>query len=400
MTKIGQKFYQIRVYTPSTYYDGIAPDSVVPILDIGSYSSKINSGLGEFNFTVERTIQNWNEIADIELGKIIELWVNDLDTSDYERQYVGYVSRISFTESAESRSMSVICLGYVSRLTLDIYKNGTTTTISETTEDPSTMIKNIIARLRDSADGNIPFLNYGSAPNSTVDDTGLSMDATFKQMTYFEAIEQCRKLSPANWWWKLGADNNFHFKRKPTEVDPVSGHFFAMGNLQTLNVGYSMEDIRNGVLIWDNSTDYRYLEDSVSIASFGRRIVRKTETNVDSTGAMDRVATSLIGESKDPRSVISLVVLDNNEFEKFGDGAGYDIESIKVGDTCRISGIAESARTFLSDNMLIVGVSITPTKAYVDVEVTDETMEKFLLNLKNDTQETEKTTIPDTYTAV
>jgi len=153
-------------------------------------------------------------------------------------------------------------------------------------------------------------------------------------------------------------------------------------------------------LIWDKATDYRYLEDSKSITDFGRRIERKVEANADSTGAMDRIANSFIGESKDPRSVISLVVLDNNEFEKFGDGAGYDIESIKVGDTCRISGIAESARTFLSDNMLIVGVTITPSKAYVDVEVTDETMEKFLLNLKKDTQETEKTTIPDTYTAV
>ena len=396
MTKIGQKNYQVRVYTPSTYYDGIAPDSVVPILDIESYSSKINSGLGELNFTVERTIQNWNEIADIELGKIIELWVNDLDTTDYERQYVGYVSRINFTESVDTRSMRVICLGYVSRLTLDIYKSGTTTTITEATTDPSTMFKNIVIKLRDSANGNIPFINFGSAPNSTIDDTLLSMDATFKQMTYFEAIEQCRKLAPANWWWKLGADNQFYFKAKP--IEPT--HFFAMGNLQTLNVGYSLENVRNGILIWDKATDYRYLEDSKSITDFGRRIERKVEANADSTGAMDRIANSFIGESKDPRSVISLVVLDNNEFEKFGDGAGYDIESIKVGDTCRISGIAESARTFLSDNMLIVGVMITPTRAYVDVEVTEETMAKFLLNLKNDTQETEKVTIPDTYTAV
>ena len=34
MTKIGQKNYQVRVYTPSTYYDGATPDNVVAILDI------------------------------------------------------------------------------------------------------------------------------------------------------------------------------------------------------------------------------------------------------------------------------------------------------------------------------------------------------------------------------
>ena len=408
--KIGQKNYQLKIFAHDTYGNSAVPESAIADARIFSYSQKLNAGMGVLQFQLERTIQDWNTAGDIEKNKVVELWVNDIDTSDYVRVYVGYVSDIQFLESRDKRTMDVTCLGFVSRLSRDILKNGTQTTLygdtttglstgsPSTSADPSLIFKAIVDRLRNSADGNIDFLNYGSAPNETVEDTDLAIETTFKQNTYLEALEECRKLAPANWFWNLDENNNFHFKRKPSKAT----HNFSFGNISILRVNDTMRDVINGVLLFDNDATYRYLEDSNSVANYGRRIERRIVPNADDTEAMDKVANSILGEFSQPRAIIQITVSDNNEGEATGGGvtAGYDIESIKVGETCRISGINEVAGVLLSDNMTILNVETQPTKAILDVEVRHKQIGDILIEDKKEQEDINKSGIPATYTAV
>lgn len=386
--KIGTKNYQIKVYDIDYTLETVIADA-----RIKHYKDRINSGLGEFVFNVERTLNDWTTLGNLELAKIIELWVNDTDTNDYVRVYSGYISRINFLQSTTKKTVTVTCLGFVSRLGSDIYKNGTTTSITETTTEPATIFKNIIDKLRDSANGNIPFLNYTP---SSLQDTNQSVSLKFESNTYLEALKRVLDLSPANWFWKLDQDNIFNFSQRPEVAD----HNFSMGHIETLQIDYSMEQIVNGVLTWDNDVVYRYVANSDSQALYGRRIQRETMPSATGVDAMDKQAQSILGEKATPRSSIIIVLADNNEFEKFGDLAGYDIESVKPGQTCRITGIDELSGSFLSKNMLIRSVTYYPTSAVLEVDIDREGIDDLLVNLKRDTDQIEKDGIPTSYTAV
>lgn len=386
--KIGTKNYLIKVFDIDYNLETVIADARIQF-----YKDKINSGPGEFVFDVERTLNDWTTLGNLALGKIIELSVNDNDTSDYVRVYSGYISRINFLQSTSKKKVSVTCLGFVSRLGLDIYKNGTTTTITETTEEPATIFKNIINKLRDSANGNISFLNY--TPDS-IKNTNLSVGIKFESDFYIEAINKVLSVCPANWFWKLDYDNIFTLSQKPAEAD----HIFSMGHIENLQIDYSMENIVNGVLVWDNDLIYRYIANSGSQSSYGRRIQKENMPGAEDTNAMDKKAQSIIGEQDEPRSSIVITLADNNEFEKFGDLAGYDLESVKPGQTCRISGIDETAGAFLSKDMIIRKVTYYPTSAVLEVDATREGIDDLLVNVLRETDQVEKDGIPTSYTAV
>ena len=118
------------------------------------------------------------------------------------------------------------------------------------------------------------------------------------------------------------------------------------------------------------------------------------------TDAMDKQAQSIIGEKAGPRSSVVIVLADNNEFEKYGDLAGYDIESVKPGQTCRLVGIGEASGAFMSKNMLIRKVIYYPTSAVLEVDINREGIDELLVNFKRGTIQIEKDGIPTSYTAV
>ena len=145
---------------------------------------------------------------------------------------------------------------------------------------------------------------------------------------------------------------------------------------------------------------YRFLKQQNSIDNFGRRIQRETMSSALGIDAMDKQAQSILGEKAKPRSSIIIVLADNNEFEKFGDLAGYDIESVKPGQTCRITGIDELSGSFLSKNMLIRKVTYYPTSAVLEVDIDREGIDDLLVNFKRETDQIEKDGIPNSYTVV
>lgn len=395
MAKIGQKNYTIQVYdkTYTTLQTIIADATVL------GFTAQINGGFQEMSFTLERDIQDWNSATNgaFALNNVCELKVQDLDSNTPLLIFNGYISKVTILQTPQKKTVTATVLGFSTRLQKDIYKDGTTATITHTTADPSTIFKAIITKLRDSANGNIPFLNFVDTGTPSVQTTGLSVTYAFRSMTYFDALEQCRKMSPPFWYWYIGTDKVFYFKTKPT----APTHKLFLGQIDTFQGEYSMEDIVNGVLIWDGGTAYRYLQDAASIAAYGRRIDRVQDSNNTGTDGMDKTALQEIGEKKDPRSIITIKVADNNEWEDINSNVGYDIESFQVGQTVSISGIAETAATgLLSPNMTIVRIQYYPTYAILDLELPAMELADYLADTKKSDDKAKKTTIPSTYTAV
>lgn len=395
MAKIGQKNYTIQVFDKT--YSTL--QTIIADATIQGFTSVINGGFQEMTFTLERSVQDWNSAANgaFALNNVCELKVQDMDSNTPLIIFNGYISKVSITQTPDKKSVTATVLGFSTRLTKDIYRNGTTTTITHSSADPSTIFKAIVDKLRDTANGNIPFLNYISTGTQSVATTGLSVSYAFRSMTFFDAIEQCRKMSPAFWYWYIGTDKNFYFQSKPT----APTHKLFLGQIDTFQADYSLEDIVNAVLIWDGSTNYRYLADAASIAAYGRRLDLVQDSNNTGTDGMDKTALQEIGEKKDPRSTIQIKVADNNEWEDINSNVGYDIESFRVGQTVSISGISETAASgLLSPNMTIVRIQYYPTYAILDLELPAMELSDYLAATKKSDDKAKKTTIPSTYTAV
>lgn len=394
--RIGTKNYQLRIFNINGYGAGAQPVSVLEDARISEFSASINGGLGDLSFDLERDIDDWIDFTAFEKGAPVELWVQDIDTDDFIRIYAGYIADRNFVVTRRSRTVSGTCLGWVSRMATDIYRSGTTTTISETAGDPAQMFRNIIHAFRASNGADLPFINYFTTPNPSVIDTARSVNADFQAMTYRDAAEQCRQLAPSNYWWGIDEHNVVHFKPRPIQAT----HIFGIGMIDRMVVRDSLQGVVNGALVWDGSTNLRFFEDAVSRNQFGRRVVFESVPNAENTAAMDARARNVVGEKKDPRPVLRITVSDNNEFDDSEDVPGYDIEKIKVGDTCLITGFPEGVTPFLSENMVIRRIRYAISKIELDIEVDPESFEEEFLKFKKETKAVEKDGLPTTYTAI
>ncbi len=377
------KLLQFKVYnTAGTYIKNWADASLI------SFSKRMNGGIGECVIDLARTINNWKDSADIDLNYRVQIYISDKDNG-YLKIYDGFISNITFNGDGVKEKTTVKCLGFIEKLAVDFYKNDTLTTIAETAADPSTMLKNIIYRLS-LENTELSFL--GCTPSS-IELTGLSFDYSFQAVTYLEAIEACLKLAPSNWYWFLDANNVFNFKSK--SISPV--HFFSLGgNISSYEIVNDMENVRNGVLIWNGAAVYRYLKDANSITDYGRRIEKIINSSVGTdTDTMDGIANAFIGEKRDPTIRLRLTIIDNNE-----NSNGYDIDSVQPGETCRVSGIPVG-NDFLDKNMIIRSVDYYIDKIVIEVEDwKQDKMEDILTKIDRSLVDKKTDGIATTYTAV
>ena len=80
--------------------------------------------------------------------------------------------------------------------------------------------------------------------------------------------------------------------------------------------------------------------------------------------AADQAGANFISDSKNPEIKVVCSIIDNN-----GNENGYDIESIKPGDTCSFYGFASNLNELFRDNMLITKVDYYLDRAEITVEV-------------------------------
>lgn len=356
------------------------------------FTKSINGGLGECIIKRVRNINNWNDDSDIGLNYIIKIYITDVDSTTQVKIYEGFISTISFIANGVEEFVEIHCLGYVARMAMDYYKNGTTITITETSADPSQMLKNIIVRMKAE---NSQLSNIGYTATS-IETTGLSLDYKFESMTYLDSINKCLELAPSNWYWYLDQNNVFYFKAKPSSS---THNFIFRTNIQSFEIDYSIENIVNETLIWDGQVagNYRSKVDTQSQNSYARRVKKLIMPNINAdVTSMDAIADSILEENRDPKVKGRVVIIDNNENTR-----GYNIESIEPGDTCNLIGVPVSAGSFLKTNLFIRSVTYSINSVIVEVEDwKPDKMEDIITNLNRDLSEERTTGIPTIYTQV
>ena len=362
------KKYFVKIYQPNGSYINTLSD-----VTFNGFTKLMNGGLGNCGFTLARKIDDFKELEEIYYNYRVEIYVIDKDTSSEGKKiYSGFIISYNPFIDGKKEGINFSCMGYWSKLTSSILKNGTAIEITYNSTDPAIMIKNIIDRYR--IETNNPIINY---TNQSITGTGTTTSYTFNSKTYAEAIEKSRQMSPSGFYYYLDTDNILHFDGKPS----LASHTFILGkHFKSINVEKTMDSVFNKIIFGNGDSIpqiFKLYSDSNSISLYDDRWLIEIDGRVTSSTTADAIGNWLLTKNKDPKIKTTIEIIDNNDNE-----SGYDIESIEPGQTCRILNVNSQLSSTFTDNMVITKIDYNLDSAKIELE-----SEKADINLGNKIKE-------------
>lgn len=341
------------------------------------FTKDINSGMGECVLTIAEKF-NYSG-GGFDLGNYVKLYVSDEDTVNVAGGmvliYNGYISMIEPYVEGNKEYILVHSIGEYTKLSLDILKNGTATTL----------YSDSAAGLTVTADGSAADIGLqvravidrfvAENPSAKFTYTQISIPLTsttaqymFQSKTYREALDKLREMAPVGYFFYVDEENVVSLKPKPTSPT----HRFEFGkHFGALRIEKSMEAIRNVIVIWNGEPGTpgtppcvrKSYENAASISQYGRRTERYVDRGINDVSAADAVAAGFLGSLATPEIKVYCTIFDGN-----GSSQGYDIESIQPGDTCTFVGFNDDVANLLQENMLITSVKYTLDKVELTIE--------------------------------
>lgn len=357
-----------------TYQAGVIKGTFFEFV-VSEFQSSLNSGLGDLTVTIPRKFDSYNSDGALTLGNELRVYISDREAPQGVLVYSGEINSIVSSLSS-IENVEVYCSGYLFQLALSIYYSSTFQIYNRfTATDPSTMIEDIIDQYQTNNTNYKITYTAGSIAS-----TGKSLGLVTFLSTGLNAIKQAVDLADYDWFWRVGADNIFYFDSIPA----TATHLFTMGrDIASMSVDYSIRDLRNnlvftnGLAVNDPEVIQSLYTDNTSGTTYGSRVEFKRDDRYKaSTGSVAEYASKFLNTYKDPLSTLVLRIIDSNL------GGGYDIESIKVGDTCKILNVENIAS--LTDNMIITNINYAID--YIDITIIDA--QKYIQRVVQETSKT------------
>ena len=340
-----QKTYVYKVYeNDGTTLLKTWEDNVV--VSVPSFSSQLRGGFSNCSLRLKLPFDDFDEGTTIQYGNIVKIYEVDANNINGRIIYTGFISQYNPFFDANKEGVNIELLGLVSLLTRDYYKNGATFAVTETAQDPKDIFENII----DQANGVLPGTPF-SYSGASIPTTGLSVTYTYTARSWIDALQDTYTLVGAGYYWYVGADGVVYLKQKPS----TATHIFTIGkDVSALSV------VKNGEsMVNDSTVDYNggtaTDSDATSQTNFGKHSRYTDDQNTTDATTAGNIATAQVDDNKDLK--ISATIRINDL---------YDIENVKVGDTCKIRNLSSGSTTF-TDNMQIVKIAYTPT--YIDIQL-------------------------------
>ena len=319
-----QKTFSAKIYDPSGTYITTWDKEVVSDFTI---SEELNSGGSTVNIELARVADDFGEGADVNYRNKVEIYAIDKEEPNGLLVFTGYIN--SFKADYKDDTVSVTIYSYGAELSSTVMEDGSgNTTIAYNSYDPSDIIKEIL----DDYAGEITY------DGSSIDDTSTTVSYTFNTNTVKEGLDKALELAPEGWYYYIDqATNLLHFHELATTPD----HTFAIGrDIKDLSIEKNMSKVINTVYFSGGGSPVLYKKYTIpaSITTYGIRGYRYKDGRVTLTATADIIATRILQGS--PEILVTLTVVDSNLNQ-----LGYDIESIKLGETVKIgsSGIGPSS---------------------------------------------------------
>jgi hypothetical protein len=340
--------------------------------EISGFAMSLDGGLGECSITLAKGFGASG--PDFAEGNTVIVSVCDADTlarDETAMTEVLYRGRISEVVRETGRNVVIRLMGEQSRLAQDFLRSGSQTTlysktvggITATVGDQSAADVGLMARaVIDLHKTNNPLspIHYleGDIP-----DMSATATYTFEAMTVKEALDALKGMV-AGCHWFIDATGRVTFGTTARAAHSLTfGREITSARL-TKSAGMK---IVNSWLVWDGTAGgtYKRYEDANSIARFERSMDIYTDAGIKTSATADSIGARLLAETKDPSVKLVAEVIDGN-----GDANGYDIESLRPGDTVRLLNFdADVAEWTFNDSMIITDVEWAKDKAIIHVDI-------------------------------
>jgi hypothetical protein len=322
----------VKTYYAHIYGDSAGTQFISTVKDfvLNNFSWSMNGGLGECSLRFARKWNDFGENVDIKMSNRVDIFVNDMETAAAfeggglwdQIIYSGYIVEYSPTLMDSQEYVDVTLWGYSTLLATQILLDGSSTTKSYSTIDPSDIINNAL--------GSLPSpLTLGF-----INDTGTEVTYEFRQNTLLDVINQCQAMAPAWWYWRCGADNKIIFDIRDTNV--INHHLRVGLDVQSITVTRSTKSLYNRYYFLGGdvggSPMYIVNDHVTSQNAYGLRVVANQDERLTDVPTATAVTEAYLTIWDHPSIFATMVVADSN-----GSTGGYDIESFKPGDVISIT---------------------------------------------------------------
>lgn len=334
------------------------------IRKIPTFSSRINGGLGECTIDFDSPFDDFSEGTLIDHQFVLDLYAFDDDNPLGRRIYRGTIQEYEPYIAGASQGVIIKALGLASNLSFDVYMASSRTvyTVSHASVDPQDIFKAIINEHR--AAVNNPLINYAVGSTQAL---GTNVSKDFVDQTWFDSCQAARDLCSTGWWWHVDADGLASLLPKPSSVT----HRFIIGkHIQEGNFPKSVKGVKNRIRVTRNGGTVTTYSDATSISKYESRFAAISETTINDVTTADQRGNKELNDKKDSKVKSTMII--NSE---------YDLESIKVGQTCNILN-SDGTESFFGSNVMISGLQYEGDTVQIDLEesVTDlgASLQKFV----------------------
>jgi hypothetical protein len=316
-----KKHYAYKIYSRTGQFIKDWTD----VVNEPHFQTVINAGSTELVVELARRSQSFGEGDDVAFGNELQLWCFDDDAPAGVKIFAGHLDHYVPITQGPRELIRCRFLGFQTELANYIYEDAAgQTQLAHNSTDPGTIAEFIIDRI--GAQG--ARLDWDEA---SLQKTGTEVSHTFNTASAKEAIDKVLELTPANWFWYVDADKKLHLHPKKT----IAEHTVTIGKeIVSIEPQKRIENVINRIYFTGGGDPplFRRYERAASIQNYGLHALSKVDQRITLTNTMDTIAENLLDANEDAE-IRTIIALKDNSIDREN---GYDIESIRIGQTLQV----------------------------------------------------------------
>ena len=323
------KTYFYKFYDASGTYQSEFYGQGFDVASLPEFTWRINGGKGSQEIKIAGSATDFQNYASQNSNFKMEVYVHDKETpargqliytghnidSTYRLMNNGFIELEPLLYISGEKDLNN---KYVENLVTGA------TTISYSNEDPADIIRDLLDKYALKG-------GYVTYDSESIVDTGFSISLTVKNEFYLEAINRIVGYLPRFWHWYIDGENKFNLRK--TNFDVVDHKLYIGREVIGGQIRLSFGEMVNGVYFHGGDTGggtklYKKYTNATSQTSFGVFDRTISDERVTDPNTAEIRAQAMLDDGSSPIRYVEMEIIDSN-----GSANGYDIESIKPGDT-------------------------------------------------------------------
>ncbi len=326
------KLFFYKIYDRSGSFLATWNDATAP-----NFNETINSGLSSMDISLARPVNTLNQNSEVQLFNEVQCWINDKEAVyDSVKVYSGWIGAYKPVQNGTEQRIDIQLMPYSSELSENVWIGSGSSTFSFTGYDPAGMIINALDNKYHTVGGKV---GSQSDLGTAILPAGRNLSYTFSSQTYRDVVDKAKDLSPFGTYWYVDADNRLNFKQKSTSVI----HRFTVGkDITSVEVEKDAKQIANVAVGLFGTPDSASVPLYITFGSesggydgskvqYGKRTKYFTDQRIEDVSTAKAMFLNYLDYYNAPLVTATVTIADSN-----GNNVGYDIETLRPGDTAQI----------------------------------------------------------------